>query len=364
MDDPALELNGLTKRFGAHAAVDAIDLSVANGEFVTLLGPSGCGKTTTLNMIAGFLAPDAGHIRLQGRTVETLPPFRRDLGLVFQDYALFPHMTVADNVGFGLRMRHVPRAEIARRVDDALALVQLAGLGARRPGQLSGGQRQRVALARALVIRPAMLLLDEPLSNLDLKLREEMRVEISALQRRLGIATVFVTHDQGEALTMSDRVAVMRAGRIEQIGTPAEIYERPLNRFVASFIGSINLLAVRGAVPEGGLLRVETGAGPALVRAGPPDGLLAIRPERLHLAAGAVPDGANAWPVTIERVIYLGHRLELRLRAADGGTLLAEAVNGGGAALEAGRAVTLWFRPDDAQVIAGTAEVGVSTGPA
>ncbi len=210
MVEPALRLAALTKRFGALIAVDAIDLAVAQGEFVTLLGPSGCGKTTTLNMIAGFITPDAGSIRLHGKAVEPLPPFRRDLGLVFQDYALFPHMTVAENVGFGLRMRRVPRGEIAQRVAQALDLVQLTGLDQRRPSQLSGGQRQRVALARALVIQPAMLLLDEPLSNLDLKLREEMRMEISALQQRLGIATVFVTHDQDEALTMSDRIAVMR----------------------------------------------------------------------------------------------------------------------------------------------------------
>jgi putative spermidine/putrescine transport system ATP-binding protein len=214
MAEPALQIAALTKSFGTLTAVDAIDLTVAQGEFVTLLGPSGCGKTTTLNMIAGFVTPDAGSIRLLGRAVESLPPFRRDLGLVFQDYALFPHMTVAENVGFGLRMRRQPRAEIAQRVAQALDLVQLNGLGERRPLQLSGGQRQRVALARALVIQPAMLLLDEPLSNLDLKLREEMRVEISALQRRLGIATVFVTHDQDEALTMSDRIAVMRQGSI------------------------------------------------------------------------------------------------------------------------------------------------------
>lgn len=364
MAEPALKLEGLTKRFGAHAAVDAINLSVAKGEFVTLLGPSGCGKTTTLNMIAGFIAPDAGHIRLQGKTVETLPPFRRDLGLVFQDYALFPHMTVADNVGFGLRMRKLPRAEIARRVKDALAMVQLAGLGARRPGQLSGGQRQRVALARALVIQPAMLLLDEPLSNLDLKLREEMRIEISALQRRLGIATVFVTHDQGEALTMSDRVAVMRAGRIEQIGSPAEIYERPVNRFVASFIGGINLVPIHTASAEGGVLRVETGAGVALVRGGQAGGLLAVRPERLHVALGSAPEGVNAWPVTIERVVYLGNRLELRLRAADGKELLADMANDGGAEVTEGGAATAWFRPEDAAVIADGPEVGGSAGAA
>jgi putative spermidine/putrescine transport system ATP-binding protein len=323
MAEAALQLCALTKRFGALTAVDAIDLSVAPGEFVTLLGPSGCGKTTTLNMIAGFIAPDAGGIRLQGRAVEALPPFRRDLGLVFQDYALFPHMTVAENVGFGLRMRRVPRGEVAQRVAEALELVQLSGLGERRPLQLSGGQRQRVALARALVIRPAMLLLDEPLSNLDLKLREEMRVEISALQRRLGIATVFVTHDQGEALTMSDRVAVMCQGHIEQIGTPGDIYERPATRFVAGFIGAANVIDER-------------------------EGVAVIRPERLKLSApGQQPSGARSWPVQVERVVYLGPRLELRLRRADGTQLLADAVNDGGAGWSAGDSAVAWVRPED-----------------
>ncbi len=329
MAEPALQIAALTKRFGTLTAVDAIDLTVAQGEFVTLLGPSGCGKTTTLNMIAGFITPDAGSIRLQGRAVESLPPFRRDLGLVFQDYALFPHMTVAENVGFGLRMRRVSRAETAQRVAQALDLVQLNGLDERRPLQLSGGQRQRVALARALVIQPTMLLLDEPLSNLDLKLREEMRVEISALQRRLGIATVFVTHDQDEALTMSDRVAVMREGRIEQIGSPNDIYERPATRFVASFIGTANL--------------VDS-----------PDGVVVVRPERLKLCArGAEPSGARCWPVHVDRVVYLGARLELRLRLADGTQLLADAVNDGTTAWSTGDAATAWFSPADAWVIAG-----------
>ena len=237
MVESALQLSGLVKRFGQHAAVAGVDLAVAPGEFVTLLGPSGCGKTTTLNLIAGFLTPDEGHITLAGKQVESLPPFKRDLGLVFQDYALFPHMSVADNVAFGLKMRGVASGEIATRVREALSLVQLDGYEARKPLQLSGGQRQRVALARALVIRPAMLLLDEPLSNLDLKLREEMRIEISAVQRRLGIATVFVTHDQGEALTMSDRIAVMRAGKdraawraIRDLRAPGDALRRGLHR--------------------------------------------------------------------------------------------------------------------------------------
>jgi putative spermidine/putrescine transport system ATP-binding protein len=273
-------------------------------------------------MIAGFLTPDGGQIRLQGRSVEALPSFRRNLGLVFQDYALFPHMTVAENVGFGLRMRGVPRAEIAQRVAEALELVQLRGFGERRPLQLSGGQRQRVALARALVIRPAMLLLDEPLSNLDLKLREEMRVEISSLQRRLGIATVFVTHDQGEALTMSDRIAVMREGRIEQIGTPTDVYERPATRFVAGFIGSANLIEE-------------------------PGGVTMVRPERLRLSRQA-PGEARQWPVQVEHVAYIGPRLELRLAAGDGTRLLGELVNDGSARWSAGDAAVAWFRPEDA----------------
>ena len=335
MTSPALELRELTKRFGSTTAVDRADLTVAQGEFVTLLGPSGCGKTTTLNLIAGFISADGGEIRLAGEPVGDRPPFRRDLGLVFQDYALFPHMTVAENVGFGLKMRNVKGAEIERRVNDALAMVQLTGLGTRRPLQLSGGQRQRVALVRALVIRPAMLLLDEPLSNLDLKLREEMRVEISSLQRRLGIATVFVTHDQGEALTMSDRIAVMRSGRIEQIGTPNDIYERPATRFVASFIGAINILPARvESIEAGGLGRLATSAGPATARL--PSGLasgasvtMTVRPERLRLAANAAPEGSTVWPAAVESVTYLGARRELRVRLADGTVATVETTNDG-----------------------------------
>jgi spermidine/putrescine ABC transporter ATP-binding subunit len=359
---PALELRGLTKRFGSTVAVDRVDLTVAPGEFVTLLGPSGCGKTTTLNLIAGFITADAGEIMLAGETVGDQPPFRRDLGLVFQDYALFPHMTVAENVAFGLKMRKVNHVEIERRVGEALAMVQLAGLGARRPLQLSGGQRQRVALARALVIRPAMLLLDEPLSNLDLKLREEMRGEISGLQRRLGIATVFVTHDQGEALTMSDRIAVMRSGRIEQVGTPTDIYERPATRFVAGFIGAINILAAKvEALDPVGFARLATSAGPANARL--PSGVapgtavtMTVRPERLRLAApGTAPARSTAWPATVDSVVYLGARRELRVRLADGSIAIAEAANDGQRAWVPGDAVAVWFTAEDAWIIADTA---------
>jgi ABC-type Fe3+/spermidine/putrescine transport system ATPase subunit len=315
VSEAALRLAGIAKRYGAVAAVDGVDLEVREGEFLTLLGPSGCGKTTTLGLIAGFFPPSAGEIYLKGRPVAGLPPFKRDIGVVFQDYALFPHMTAGENVAFGLKMHGVERAEMDARVKEALELVQLRGLAERRPLELSGGQRQRVALARALVIRPAVLLLDEPLSNLDLKLREEMRVEIAALQRRLGITTVFVTHDQGEALVMSDRIAVMNAGRIEQLGGPAEIYERPATRFVAEFIGRMNFFSDGGAV-------------------------VAIRPERARLTRDR-PAAAFARAGTVKNVLYLGATLEYHLDL-QGERALVEAPNHGGApAFRAGDAV--WF---------------------
>src|SRR6185295_12759752 len=233
-----LELDRVGKQFGPQTVVDDFTLAVGKGEFISFLGPSGCGKTTTLQMIAGFLDPSRGAIRLEGRDLTAIHPAKRGLGIVFQSYALFPHMTAAENVSFGLEMRRVPRAERAERVRATLAMVGLAGYEDRYPRRMSGGQQQRVALARALVIRPTVLLLDEPLSNLDLKLREEMRLEITSLQRRLGITTILVTHDQGEALVVSDRVAVMNKGQIEQIAPPIDIYERPASRFVAEFIGT------------------------------------------------------------------------------------------------------------------------------
>ena len=296
-----LRLAGLEKRYGSTVALAAVDLEVREGEFMTLLGPSGCGKTTTLGLIAGFFPPSAGEIYLKGQPVAGLPPFRRDIGVVFQDYALFPHMSAGENVAFGLKMRNLPGGEIEKRVGEALDLVQLKGLAERRPLQLSGGQRQRVALARALVIHPTVLLLDEPLSNLDLKLREEMRVEIAGLQRRLAITTVFVTHDQGEALVMSDRIAVMNAGRIEQVGAPAEIYERPATRFVAEFIGRMNFFA-RGA------------------------STIAIRPERARLSIDE-PRGGFARRGTVRQVLYLGATLEYRLELENGERATVEAPN-------------------------------------
>ena len=298
-----LRLADLEKRYGSTLAVAGIDLEVREGEFMTLLGPSGCGKTTTLGLIAGFFAPTRGEIYIAGKPVAGLPPFKRDIGVVFQDYALFPHMSAGENVAFGLRMRDIGKSECEQRVREALELVQLGALAARRPLELSGGQRQRVALARALVIRPALLLLDEPLSNLDLKLREEMRVEIAALQRRLRITTVFVTHDQGEALVMSDRIAVMNAGRIEQVGTPAEIYERPATRFVAEFIGRMNFFADGGRT-------------------------VAIRPERARLSTEAPADGFSRRG-TVTQVLYLGGALEYRLELGHGERAVVEVPNDG-----------------------------------
>ena len=330
--EPAVELQSIRKTFASHAAVDGIDLAVPPGEFLTLLGPSGCGKSTTLNLIAGFLQPDSGAIRLAGRSVVNLPPFRRDIGIVFQDYALFPHMTVGQNVAFGLRMRKIGRREIERRVEEALELVQLSGFLRRRPSELSGGQRQRVALARALVIRPTVLLLDEPLSNLDLKLREEMRLEITGLQHRLKITTVLVTHDQGEALAVSDRIAVMNRGRIEQIGPPLQIYEQPASRFVADFIGAMNFLrgVARISAGAGELCAVETPHGrfsalaPRALESGQ-DVVVAVRPEHLRLAsAAAAPEPGLAFAARVFQHVYLGAHTEVHVRTEAGEHCLLE----------------------------------------
>jgi putative spermidine/putrescine transport system ATP-binding protein len=339
MADPAVELIGISKSFAGVPAVDRIDLTVAQGEFLTLLGPSGCGKTTTLNLVAGFLTPDEGAIRLAGRSVDRLAPFRRDIGIVFQDYALFPHMSVAENVGFGLRMRRAGRAEIDRRVTEALDLVHLAGFGDRRPLALSGGQRQRVALARALVIRPTVLLLDEPLSNLDLKLREEMRLEITTLQRNLGITMVMVTHDQSEALAVSDRIAVMHRGRIEQLGDAHGVYEHPASRFVADFIGSTNFLpgTTEQGAPAGGWCLVRTEAGPLRLVAPQAvrDGAtvdVAVRPERLRFGDAAEPGGLTL-AGTVLRHVYLGGHTETYVRSAGGVVCVVQTGNDGASVL-------------------------------
>src|SRR5216110_2863688 len=314
-----IALSEVTKRFASTTAVDRISLEIADGELFTLLGPSGCGKTTLLRLIAGFAAVDAGEIRFGERRVERLPPYARNIGMVFQNYALWPHMTVRGNVTYGLRLRKLTGAEIARRLAAGLAKVNLTGLEDRYPGQLSGGQQQRVALARALVLNPDILLLDEPLSNLDAKIRVQVRGEIRALQQDLGITTVYVTHDQEEALSLSDRVAVMRDGVILQTAPPRELYERPRSRFVADFVGVNNFVpgVCRGLVDGGAT--AETAIGP--VRGVAADGVtpggrcvLAVRPENLVVGNG----GDNIVEARVILASYLGHALRYDVEAAAG----------------------------------------------
>ncbi|SDB20106.1 ABC transporter ATP-binding protein [Belnapia rosea] len=302
-----LTLDALSRRYGATTAVERVDLNVAEGELVALLGPSGCGKTTTLRMVAGFIPPSGGRVLIAGQDVTRTPPHGRNTGMVFQSYALFPHMTVGQNVAFGLEMRKIGRAERETRVREALRLVRLDGMADRLPRQLSGGQQQRVALARALVVNPAVFLLDEPLSNLDAKLRAEVRFEIRALQQRLGLTTLFVTHDQEEALTMADRLVVMERGRVRQTGTAEDLYERPADAFVAGFIGRCNLL--RGA-PEGpGHFRAHGGALlPCLAAPAPEASVLALRPERI-----AVATEGEGLPARLATVTYLGAQTEYHL---------------------------------------------------
>jgi putative spermidine/putrescine transport system ATP-binding protein len=320
-----LELERLSKHFGHTVAVREVSLSVGDGEFVVLLGPSGCGKTTTLRMIAGFVSPTGGRVRLGGEDVTSLPPWKRNTGMVFQSYALFPHLTVAQNVAFGLEMRKVPKPDVAPRVAEALRLVRLQGLSERLPRQLSGGQQQRVALARALVIRPDVLLLDEPLSNLDAKLRETVRVEIRELQRQLGITTVMVTHDQEEALIMADRLVVMSDGAVRQVGTQQELYERPADRFVAGFVGRSNLLAGTMAGPG----RFETAGGIAIAcvaNGAPGPGVIALRPERLVLGPAAAGLD-NRLSGTVELVSYLGSSIDVHVRVSSGDRVVVSQPN-------------------------------------
>ncbi|HVA35982.1 MAG TPA: ABC transporter ATP-binding protein [Candidatus Dormibacteraeota bacterium] len=324
----AVSLRSLVKRYGAVTAVSDLSLEVADGELLGLLGPSGCGKTTTLRMVAGFIDATAGRILIGDRDVTHLPPNHRNTGMVFQGYALFPHMSVFDNVAFGLRMRKLPRARVQAKVGEALQLVRLEQFAQRMPAQLSGGQQQRVALARALVVEPDVLLLDEPLSNLDAKLRNEVRLEIRQLQQRLRLTTIFVTHDQEEALTMADRLAVMDHGVIQQVGTPLEVYSRPLTRFVADFIGKSNFFSGRLVAPgrfqTGGGLEIRVG----VQHAAPEDEVaLAIRPEELHFgdAAPADRDDLNALPARIEAVTFLGSRIELVVSCESGDRLVVHA---------------------------------------
>ena len=329
---PAVRLSGIRKAYGEVVAVDRIDLEIADGELFAMLGPSGSGKTTVLRMIAGFEQPTEGVVRLGGADATGLPPFKRDVNTVFQDYALFPHMSIQQNVEYGLMVRGVGRAERSRRAGEALDMVRLSGYGSRRPMQLSGGQRQRVALARALVVRPRVLLLDEPLGALDLKLREQMQVELKAIQREVGITFVFVTHDQDEALTLCDRLAVFNQGRIEQIGDAADVYERPGTRFVAQFVGTSNVL-------EGDVARSLLGR----------DGVFAVRPEKIAvLPEGAqAPAGAHREAGTVAEVVYAGSttRVLVDIGATTLSAVLLNAAGGELPDLSRGAAVTVAWQP-------------------
>ena len=314
-----LALSGIVRRFGPVTALAGIDLTVRTGELLTILGPSGSGKTTLLKVVAGFETPDEGEVMLGSRRITAAPPAKRDIGMVFQNYALFPHMTVAENIAFPLEMRKVARAERARRVAETLSLVDLPGLGARLPRQLSGGQQQRAALARAIVFGPRLLLLDEPFGALDRKLREQMQLEVRRLQRRLGVTALFVTHDQEEALILSDRIAVMEQGRIVQLGTPPEIYRRPVNRFVAGFIGESNLF--RGRVVEAGYAVLDGGVRLRLPAGPPPEGTeigVMLRPERPRPVGSGDASADSVFAGEVVETVYLGETAKYRIRLDPG----------------------------------------------
>ncbi|NDW07201.1 ABC transporter ATP-binding protein [Jiella pacifica] len=321
-----VKLQGLSKHYGDFQAAEDVTLDIVDGEFLVLLGPSGCGKTTTLRMIAGFIEPTTGTVTIGGADVTRLPPWKRSTGLVFQNYALFPHMTVAQNVAFGLEMHKVPKAEIGSKVATALDLVQLGHLADRYPRQMSGGQQQRVALARALAFQPDVLLLDEPLSNLDAKLRHEVRHQIRSLQQRLGITTVMVTHDQEEALTMADRMVVMKDGRIQQLGTQRELYDDPTSEFVASFVGRSSFIKGRfsgGRFVSHGGLAVET------ERRLTGEAVVALRPERIHLGADAASDAGNTYRGRVESISYLGSSIDVEVKLNEIDSVIAQVVNKG-----------------------------------
>ena len=354
----SVHLKNIVKRFGDVTAVHRTSLEIRSGAFVTLLGPSGCGKTTTLRMIAGLLDPSEGEILIGDRRVNDVPIHKRNLGLVFQNYALFPHKTVGENVAFGLRYRGVPKAEIASRVADALDLVQLPKVGARYPKELSGGQQQRIALARAIVIQPDVLLLDEPLSALDANLREDMRVELKRIQDRIGVTTVFVTHDQSEALAMSDEIVVMSNGRVEQVGTPETVYNTPASAFVARFLGASNILPATFVGRENGAAVLENAAFgripvPAEKAArldGPGPATLVIRAEKLHLRPrGAAAMGVVARDARVETVDYQGQAVRYFVRAGD---LQLQAINMiDEHPFAEGAEVTLHLRPRDCSAL-------------
>jgi putative spermidine/putrescine transport system ATP-binding protein len=357
---PALVLGGLRKRFGEFTAVDGVDLEVRRGEFITLLGPSGSGKTTTLRMIAGFMTQDEGSIQIAGQEMTRVPAYRRDVGMVFQNYALFPHMTAAQNVAFPLQMRNVPRDEQKQRIAEALELVKLATFGDRYPRQLSGGQQQRIALARAIVFRPRLLLMDEPLGALDKKLREALQLEILRISRQLNATVVYVTHDQEEALVMSDRIAIFDKGRIQQLGTGEDLYERPISVFVADFVGESNML--RGRLERDGdgtwlhraawRWRVDpTVAGAPGLREGAPAALV-VRPEHLRVVAADAPrNGANAVEAAVTEVLYLGPTRKIELRLPDGVAAVVRESAGAAGDWRPGDQVRLEWSVDRAVVV-------------
>jgi len=378
----AIDIAGVSRLFGETTALAGVDLTIRDGEFFSLLGPSGCGKTTLLNIVAGFLAPTTGTVRIGGRDITALPPYRRDIGMVFQNYALFPHLSVADNVAYGLSVRKRPAAESRRRVEEVLNLVKLNHLADRMPHQLSGGQQQRVAIARALAVEPQVLLLDEPLSNLDAKLRKEMQSELRSLQRRVGITTVLVTHDQEEALSLSDRIGILGAGHLQQIGSPLELYRRPANRFVAEFVGQANLLEATPSadgtaydvathhVDAGTPLRMHTGAS-ADTRA-----LLMLRPERIRVehtgaqAAAGAGEGSgqhtgqpNRAHGILRDASYTGASLRLVVELRGGGDLIVQAPDTAFPDLPAqGLPLALAWDTDDIVVLdRGTTTIGAAT---
>jgi iron(III) transport system ATP-binding protein len=344
-------LQGISKSFGPQKIIDDISLTVEEGSFFTLLGPSGCGKTTLLKIIAGFHAPDGGEVFFGDRNITSVPPHRRETGMVFQNYALFPHLTVFDNIAYGLRVRRVPAAELRSRVAEVLKSVQLEGLGKRTPSQLSGGQQQRVALARALVISPQILLMDEPLSNLDAGLRVVMRDEIRRIQQRLGITTIYVTHDQEESMAMSDRIAILNRGRLEQLGTPSDIYYRPHTRFTAEFMGSSNTLEmdVAGYDGENSLIEARINGERVLLSGRRPPGsgiVVSIRPEWIRIDREVKDDDANRFQGVITGAAFLGSLIQYQVRCF-GGSLLTIHAHGAGEVLrKEGETLTFAFAPE------------------
>ena len=352
----SLRLDGIAKSYGPHRAVAALDLDIAAGEFITFLGPSGSGKTTALMLVAGFERPSAGEIFIDAKPVAALPPYRRNIGMVFQSYALFPHLTVAENVGFALKQRGIGRAERQAQVARMLDLVQLRGYEGRYPQQLSGGQQQRVAIARAIVFNPRVLLMDEPLSALDKQLRENLQLEIKRLHARLGITFVYVTHDQREALVMSDRVAVMNEGRLEQIAAPELLYGAPTNRFVAAFVGEANFFAVHGVAASGDGLQLQTEAGPLAAPAQPhvADALCMVRPEWMQVgASGSAAPGRNTLAATVRETVFMGEMTRYVLHSAAGAPLTVKQPHRpGDAPLSPGDAAVVSWSIADTRLVA------------